>query len=309
MTYENGQLIEHPTFGRGKIVAVDGDKVRVIFKSDPHPKLLDTARFPLALASEQSDPYFDRVTLPAARSKRGGSAVKSTVSHAEARNRFVAKFPQGFQDPAYRAAERDYKLAAVAAWREQLSRAEMERLLAAGDFAEVAARAMRIEAMTNLLDVFAKAALRNAAHGDPEAFARALFAVVHGEGDAPARFQAFASALEKLPQPKTSTHQWPIQTIFPFLADPGQHIFVKPKVTQLAAERFKFDLGYRPQPAWDVYARILQFAAELRADLADLQPQDMVDIQSFLWVTGRMEEGKYEGTPAKGHEQVAAAES
>ena len=292
MAYETGQLIEHPKWGRGKIVQVDGDKVRVIFKSEPQPKLIDAARFPLTLAADQKDPYFGRIQLPAAASKgKGkGASVKSTVTQAEAKRRFLTKFPLGFQDPAYRAAERDVKVEASERWAREMGREQLEPLLGAGEFAEIAQRAMQIEARANLLDVFAKAALRNAAKAEPEAFARGLFELVCGEGEMPDRFEGFGAMLDSLPQPKTQTFKWPIQTIFPFLADPREHLFLKPKVTQLAADRLGFDLQYRPQPAWDVYARVLEFARQLSQDLAELKPADLIDVQSFIYVSGRMEE-------------------
>ncbi len=292
MAYETGQLIEHPKWGRGKIVQVDGDKVRVIFKSEPQPKLIDAARFPLTLAADQKDPYFGRIHLPAAASKgKGkGASVKSTVTQAEAKRRFLTKFPLGFQDPAYRAAERDVKVEASERWAREMGREQLEPLLGAGEFAEIAQRAMQIEARANLLDVFAKAALRNAAKAEPEAFARGLFELVCGEGEMPDRFEGFGAMLDSLPQPKTQTFKWPIQTIFPFLADPREHLFLKPKVTQLAADRLGFDLQYRPQPAWDVYARVLEFARQLSQDLAELKPADLIDVQSFIYVSGRMEE-------------------
>lgn len=292
MAYETGQLIEHPKWGRGKIVQVDGDKVRVIFKSEPQPKLIDAARFPLTLAADQKDPYFGRIHLPAAASKgKGkGAGVKSTVTQAEAKRRFLVKFPLGFADPAYRAAERDAKVEASERWAREMGREQLEPLLGAGEFAEIAQRAMQIEAQANLLDVFAKAALRNAAKAEPEAFARGLFELVCGEGEMPDRFEGFGAMLDSLPQPKTQTFKWPIQTIFPFLADPREHLFLKPKVTQLAADRLGFDLQYRPQPAWDVYARVLEFARQLSQDLAELKPADLIDVQSFIYLSGRMEE-------------------
>ncbi len=292
MAYETGQLIEHPKWGRGKIVQVDCDKVRVIFKSEPQPKLIDAVRFPLTLATDQKDPYFGRIHLPAAagKSKGKGAGAKSTVTQAEAKRRFLAKVPLGFQDPAYRAAERDAKVQASERWAREMGREQLEPLLAAGEFAELAQRAMQIEAQANLLDVFAKAALRNAAKAEPEAFARGLFELVCGEGEMPDRFEGFGAMLDSLPQPKTQTFKWPIQTIFPFLSDPREHLFLKPKVTQLAADRLGFDLQYRPQPAWDVYARVLEFARQLSQDLAELKPADLSDVQSFIYLSGRMEE-------------------
>lgn len=303
MAHETGQLIEHPKWGRGKIVAVNGDKVRVIFKNAPEAKLIDTALFPLPLASDQGDAYFARIQMPSAKGK-SAVRVKSRLSQAEAKQKFLARFPLGFRDPRYDTAERGYKLAAHQRWAAELDRATMERMLAAGEFTEIAQRAMQIEAGTNLLDVFAKAAMRNGVAAAPEAFARALFDYLYGEGEPADRFEQFATMLDAMPHPKTNTFKWPIQTIFPYLADPGRQMFMKPKVTQLAADRLNFSLGYRTQPAWDVYARLLQFADALKTDLAELHPADYIDVQSFIWVSGQMEEDKYEKKPAKAEKKA-----
>ena len=41
--------------------------------------------------------------------------------------------------------------------------------------------------------------------------------------------------------------------------------------------------------SWRTYASLLGFAAVVQADLRDLRPRDMIDIQSFLWVQGSEE--------------------
>ncbi len=40
------------------------------------------------------------------------------------------------------------------------------------------------------------------------------------------------------------------------------------------------------RPNWDTYQNLLEFAAIVRKDVADLKPRDNIDIQSFLWVQG-----------------------
>ncbi len=81
----------------------------------------------------------------------------------------------------------------------------------------------------------------------------------------------------------------PVVTVFGFLAQPSQHIYLKPKATKAAAEAYGFDLQYLSRPSWETYASLLGFAAVLREDLADLKPRDMIDIQSFIWVLGSSE--------------------
>jgi hypothetical protein len=81
-------------------------------------------------------------------------------------------------------------------------------------------------------------------------------------------------------------HTWPLQTVFGFIANPDEHIFLKPRVTQVAAEKYMFDFRYRSKPSWDVYKSLIDFAEQVRADVADLKPQDYIDLQSFIWVMG-----------------------
>ena len=37
---------------------------------------------------------------------------------------------------------------------------------------------------------------------------------------------------------------------------------------------------------WATYGDVLAFAKQVKRDLADLEPRDLIDIQSFLWVQG-----------------------
>ena len=75
-------------------------------------------------------------------------------------------------------------------------------------------------------------------------------------------------------------------TVFSFIAQPDVHIFLKPKVTRIAAEEYDFDFQYRSRPSWDTYASLLGFAEVVRRNLTDLRPRDMIDLQSFIWVLG-----------------------
>ena len=92
--------------------------------------------------------------------------------------------------------------------------------------------------------------------------------------------------MSSLPRQQTRVLTWPIVTVFGFIARPDQHIFVKPNVTRVAATQYGFALHYRARPDWSIYREILDLAGDVRRDLRDLAPRDMIDIQSFLWVQG-----------------------
>jgi hypothetical protein len=71
-----------------------------------------------------------------------------------------------------------------------------------------------------------------------------------------------------------------------FIAQPQLHFFLKPTVTREAAHRYGVELPYASRPSWPIYRGMLEFVDEVRAEIRDLRPRDMIDLQSFLWVQG-----------------------
>ena len=161
-------------------------------------------------------------------------------------------------------------------------------MLAAGEFNEIAAAAIRIESRTNLLFSFEKMALRDAVR-PPEgarAFAEGLYEFLYGRGSDERKFERWCEVVEGLPRRQTRVLTWPIVTVFGFIAQPEKHIFLKPMVTRRAAESYGFDFQYTSRPSWPTYASILEFAETIRKDQRALKPRDMIDLQGFIWVMG-----------------------
>ena len=204
------------------------------------------------------------------------------------RRKFLKFFPGGFQDETYIAWERDYKWTAHEQWEETLNRGKFRALLQARDFAEIAARAVRIESRTNLLFSFEKMALRDAVKSADGAqlFAEGLFQFLHGSGALERKFEKWIATVAALPRKQTRVLTWPLLTVWGFIAQPDVHVFLKPNVTRTAAREYGFDFQYKSRPSWDTYASLLAFAEQVRLDVRDLRPRDMIDIQSFIWVQG-----------------------
>lgn len=204
------------------------------------------------------------------------------------RRKFLRYYPKGFADPDYLDLERGYKWLAHKRWLSALEERDFAQLLAAGQFGEIARRAVAIEARTNLLFSFEKMALRDAVKSSAgaRAFATALFEYLHGSDRLEDRFARWCNAVGELPRRQTRVLTWPIVTVFGFIAQPRLHFFLKPFVTRKAAEQYGFALEYNSRPEWTTYSRVLTFAKAVRTDLRDLKPKDMIDIQSFLWVQG-----------------------
>jgi hypothetical protein len=98
--------------------------------------------------------------------------------------------------------------------------------------------------------------------------------------------EALDSRKEHKPKNCVMDLTWPVVTVFGFIAQPDQHIFLKPNVTRVAAKEYEFDFQYVSRPNWTTYSNFLEFGESVRNDLGDLQPHDLIDVQSFLWVLG-----------------------
>jgi hypothetical protein len=206
------------------------------------------------------------------------------------RRKFLRHFPGGFRDETYLDWERDYKWESHERWEETLGRDEFRALLRGREFTEIASRAVRVEQRSrhSMIFSFEKMALRDAiktAEG-ARAFAEGLYEFLHGAGDTRRRFERWVEVVAGLPRKQTRVLTWPLVTVFGFIAQPREHIFLKPNVTRIAAREYGFDFQYQSRPNWDTYASLLEFAETVRRDNRDLKPRDMIDLQSFIWVQG-----------------------
>lgn len=215
-------------------------------------------------------------------------AREISASAMRCRRKFLRFFPDGFQDETYVAWERDYKWTAHQQWLEVLDRGRFRTLLTKGEFAEIAGHAVKIESRTNLLFSFEKMALRDAVKSTEGAqlFAEGLFNFLHGSGTPQRKFEKWVEIVAALPRKQTRVLTWPLLTVWGFIAQPETHIFLKPNVTRIAAREYGFDFHYQSRPTWQTYESLLEFAEQVRGDVKDLKPRDLIDIQSFIWVQG-----------------------
>ncbi len=219
------------------------------------------------------------------------AATDQAKANASSRRKFLRVFPKGFHDAKYLAWERDYKWEAHERWQETLNKKTFASLLEEKDYSAIAQRAMAVESRTNLLFSFEKMALRDAVKplDGARTFALALYDRLYANSRGEAAFDRFVDAVESLPRKQTRVLTWPLVTVFGFIARPERDIFLKPQVTKAAALAYGRSFNYRSRPNWDTYSDMQEFAAELKEDLADLEPRDMIDIQSFIWVLGSPE--------------------
>ncbi|MFL9966650.1 DUF3553 domain-containing protein [Paraburkholderia sediminicola] len=294
-----GDRVKHATrteWGLGEVLADQtADRVRIIFE-DVGLKELDPAKakFTNVTGDEaQSDHLTALVARQLARSKGQPSKAgkpSMTLSLKKAVDNFLSYFPQGFNDHAYfsgRQSEREYKVVAGDLLRERLGKDAIAQLLDARAFKEIGERAKAVINKTNLIHQQEKIGLGNSLslEENQQAFAEALDCLLHGYESVQHRFERFCKMLDKIDAAK-----WPIATYFLFIGFPETQVFVKPEVTRHAADMLQIDINYRPELNWLTYRCVLTLFETLKGKLirdgrAELVPRDMIDVQSFIWVT------------------------
>jgi hypothetical protein len=195
------------------------------------------------------------------------------IGYSSARARFLYFFSEGFTDADYVSKERNYKVDAKTILEKA---APLASVKSSKEFGEGVLAAFR---RTNLLASFEQMAVTQLLRGtDADAFVRLCAEFTLGDR------KTTLHELKALLKPHNCA-KWTIVTYLPFLWRPDEHIFLKPMMIQNFAERVghRFASVYRPDLDVEVYSALLDLAEETRAELADITPRDMIDIQSFMW--------------------------
>lgn len=289
MKFFQGERVRHPNrpdWDIGQVLAdSSGENVRVFFvgvgEKNLKPKVVNLLK---VQGSEASHPLLDNLII--VRIDKGAKYR----SLALLKDFFLKEFPQGFHDEKYFHDERDYKVEAHEAMNELLGEDIFRGLLSSGEFEEICGRALTVANKTNLIFPNEKMSLRDGMReaSSQQLFAESLFGLLYDDGELEGRFESFADCLAELKAAK-----WTTLTYFPFIAAPSVHMFLKPEVTQKAAEVCRFELNYRSELNWLTYSKLLEFSRYLFDRLSDLRPRDMIDIQSFIWSSAKIAEGEY----------------
>ena len=200
--------------------------------------------------------------------------------------RFLAKNPLGFKDPLFLDEERKDKLRASDACLELLNKHAFDAVNDGADTQGLLASVKKVVNMTNLIQGGFEKPQFHDAISDPKntrAALAALGVLLHGSGETSERLEIFSDYLHTL-----NLRKWTYGTYFLFLSDRKNCMFVKPTGLQKAVEIAKYPLDYDPAPSAKIYRQVLGFAnhidTKLRAENNPaLVPEDMIDVQSFIW--------------------------
>lgn len=292
-----GSLVEHSSWGRGKILALRQPNAEAYF-----PSLAGESAGPtrmvrlsvLSLSPVQTDPLLDQIEGRRPGSKPGAK-VKTPPKRPEhnldqAIEWFSREYPGQFADERFVQGEVALKRAAQQLFADKLGNGAGDRLLADGNFAEIGTLLDAVYRTTKIPSRLEMAAIHKGLKESAAAAhllegLQALLAVPNAQ-----TFARLADAVAALPAHSKGPHAqtWPTVTLLPFLADPTRFIVSKPEIGKQVAGRMGKDLVYSAAVKWDTYNRVLDMSRTVLEKLAPLGATDMIDVQSFTWVTRKL---------------------
>lgn len=202
----------------------------------------------------------------------------SFVGFDGAISRFLDIFPDGFRDVRYLAHERDYKVEA----RDKLnSTVPVQDAVTGTGFAE---HVLQVYRKTNIVhpvwEVPRMAEALHSSEGDILIQRIAAFTL----GD-----RSQLSAIARVAH-RYGAAKWPIVTYLPFLWDSGQrHVILRhePTTTFASSVGHEFPHVYEAPLAPAVYDSLLDLFGRTEEAITELEPRDLIDIQSFIWVVSK----------------------
>jgi len=283
MQFEKGERVKNrkmADWGVGEILeSFARQKYRVFFVNAGEKTIDSTVADLIRLTGKDAQhPLLDNLRLPGFKKKAQFKTFHQKV------DLFLQLFPKGFYDDEYLKDERGYKIEAHELMSSILGEMQMSEKIKAKNYDEICSGALRVVNKTNLIFPNEKMALKDGLQEteNKKCFAETLNDLLYGKGEFSGRFRQFASCLESIDASK-----WTIQTYFPYITFPDEHMFMKPSVTQLAADAFAFELNYKSDLNWESYKTLLKFSRYVGDELSKyedyLKPRDMIDIQSFIW--------------------------
>lgn len=278
MELQAGDRITHPAmpaWGLGQVIGSPaGNTVRVFFVGAGEKVIsLDHVTLVRVTGIEAANALLDYLRVDDSGTVIRYRSLPDSIAY------FLKEYPGGFYGEKFLTQEREYKIAAHRLTRELLAKSDSHRLLSR-DIDEFIQRALRVVNATNLIFPNEKMSLRDglgeASHR--RSFAQALFELLHGTQPLEHRFTKFAEVLGTI-----GAGKWTIASYFSFLYSPSDYVFLKPAVTQHAAQVCAFEIHYRSELNFRTYERVQAFARYLMESTAEIKPRDMIDIQSFMW--------------------------
>lgn len=282
MQFKKGVRVRHLTkseWGIGQILEdANTETIRLFFEHGGEKTLQAVAaeKLRVVTGSEATSLHLDNMYLPASGKSR------PMVTMEQAKLRLLEVFPGGLHGEKMQQRERGYKDELAKFAVETYAGPRLNQLMQVGQYAKVVELAYSLvkHRENNFPSPFEKVAFGNGIKTNTRAhqFAKSFCAWVLPEQPTQQAFEAFAIELEHL-----NCAKWPILTAYRFLMHPQIDVLIKPTNLANAAEVVRFEINYRSELNWLTYFSVMEFYKHVRKGIADLDPQDNIDVQNFIW--------------------------
>ena len=207
---------------------------------------------------------------------------------------------QDFAHPPFVADELTYKRATIAKAADLISQAELDHLLAEGEYDEMLARLEKVAHDNNLLWRRVPSAGDTAVFQHPSLnkanFCAQVYKLLYGDAPTPLRLQTFSISLTAHDLP----NKWPLPTYLLFITAPHSEILLNPQAASWFLKFLGVPIRVSGEPDRETYRLFCDYAQELLEALQPYGAQDMVDVQSLIWVCFRESKKRAGGLDAKG---------
>ncbi|MBI9090324.1 MAG: DUF3553 domain-containing protein [Desulfobacterium sp.] len=283
INYKKGDRVKHPKmqkWGLGEVLgSSDGESVDVFFVGVGKKTLSKNAVLAKITGETAVNLMLDNIIITPGKIK--------FVNISEVIKFFLKRFPKGFYEEEFIEKERESKVKAHDLSVELLNKDAFLTLLQEKNYSELSKRALKVINATNLIFPNEKMSLKEGLKTPSvqREFSEKLYDLLFDEDDElQNRFEAFSTFLESIEAAK-----WTTASYFLFVHFPQTYMFVKPTVTRNVSKLCGFEINYQPKLNWLTYNSVLKFSSYLNTELLNLEPRDMIDVQSFMWCIEKYE--------------------
>jgi hypothetical protein len=160
----------------------------------------------------------------------------------------------------------------------------VDSLIATGEYEELITRFDRIARDNNLLwrqvPSVGDTAVLTHPNLDKPTFCAQMRNLIYGDRPTPDRLQSFSDYLTTNSLP----NKWTFPTYFLFICHPEKEMFVKPRTAEWQLKFMGVQQSVTSPPNQSMYREIAAQSNALREELAAFGAEDMVHVQSILWV-------------------------
>jgi hypothetical protein len=285
-------------WGHGVIAEELSDRTKYVFENAGvrtfmnGPSSIHEVELPAAEREALAKQLLRRHALTATRKKKAPAKKKAepAMSFDNQHALFATRFEGGFSGATYTQEERcaseghERNLdSLIALARELFAQERLDDAIGRGAFEEVHADglALIVAAQRLAFPKTDKPVFEKMPKSAYEGFAKALRALLHGDGAYPVRFNAFVKSIGPKGVP------WTIATIFSAAMHPEAHVLVKPSASQRQAKALGIKEPPIGAPSGATYTKHLAVANALQERLvtAGHEPRDLFDVYTFQWRT------------------------